>query len=723
MHRFLKLAGLAAAAVLALLVLALAIIAATFDPNDYKSTVIDLVQAKTGRTLAVPGQLKLTLFPRLGAQLGKVSLSERGGPAEFVGAERAHLSLALLPLLASKVVVDQIDVDGLRANIVRHADGRLSFDDLLATKPADGAAKDGGSARLSFAIDGIRIRDALLRIDDRKQGRKIEVAGLQLDTGPVSDQVDSKLSLKARIAVDQPGLNATVAVASGFRLDLAKQRFALDGLDATLDGAITAANKLTLGAAGHIEFDLAQAGIASNGLKLSAVYGFAGSTIDARLALPAFRSASKQLKLPGLALALSVDDIKGELKASGSLAGDVALDLGSMRLHAPQLALAFDGSKGGRALGGKFALGLDADLPQQTVSTTLKGKLDESTIDARAAMRGFATPAFDFRLDIDSIDADRYRAPATAAAAGKAAAPARSAAGPAAGADAPVDLSALNGLALNGSVKVGRLRAGGLNMAGLSAELRSGGKRFAVSPLSASLYGGSLNGALKLEFPAGAKAPAIALDATLAGIALGDLLKDVMNKAPIDGKGDVQLAVTTRGDTVGAIKRALGGSARLRLADGSVSGFNLARIVRDAKARLDAVKGNAPSTGTASVQDKTDFTELTASFKIANGVARNDDLMAKTPLLRLTGAGDVDLGQDRLDYLAKATVVATLQGQGGPELDALKGVTVPVRLSGPFTAVGWQIDFKAMVTDSVRQKAQDKIKDKLKDALKGLFGK
>src|SRR5207237_817946 len=127
---------------------------------------------------------------------------------------------------------------------------------------------------------------------------------------------------------------------------------------------------------------------------------------------------------------------------------------------------------------------------------------------------------------------------------------------------------------------------------------------------------------------------------------------------------------------------------------------------------------------------KTDFSELSGSFHIAKGVAHNEDLSVKSPLLRIGGAGDVDLGADRLDYVVKAAVVTTLQGQGGPELQALKGLTVPVRLSGPFTAIGWKVDFAGMVGDVARQKLDEKkedvkkkLEDQLQDKLKGLFGK
>ena len=51
------------------------IVASTFDPDDYKPYIIKTVQEKKQRTLTIPGEIKLTFFPKIGADLGKVSLS------------------------------------------------------------------------------------------------------------------------------------------------------------------------------------------------------------------------------------------------------------------------------------------------------------------------------------------------------------------------------------------------------------------------------------------------------------------------------------------------------------------------------------------------------------------------------------------------------------------------------------------------------------------------
>ena len=93
--------------------------------------------------------------------------------------------------------------------------------------------------------------------------------------------------------------------------------------------------------------------------------------------------------------------------------------------------------------------------------------------------------------------------------------------------------------------------------------------------------------------------------------------------------------------------------------DGAIKGINLAESARNAKAALGGKQAKADAT------QKTDFSEMSASFKITNGVAHNDDLKVKAPLLRLGGAGNLDIGNNTIDYVAKATLVATAKGQGG----------------------------------------------------------
>ena len=138
----------------------------------------------------------------------------------------------------------------------------------------------------------------------------------------------------------------------------------------------------------------------------------------------------------------------------------------------------------------------------------------------------------------------------------------------------------------------------------------------------------------------------------------------------------------------------------------------------------------APSS--AAGQEQTDFSELSGSAKITNGVINNQDLLAKSPFLRVNGAGTVNLPKETLNYTVETRIVSTAKGQGGEDLKDLEGLNIPVKLTGSYLAPKYSVDWgkvlvssqKAKVEEKVeekKQELQDKIKDKLGDKLKGFF--
>ena len=96
-----------------------------------------------------------------------------------------------------------------------------------------------------------------------------------------------------------------------------------------------------------------------------------------------------------------------------------------------------------------------------------------------------------------------------------------------------------------------------------------------------------------------------------------------------------------------------------------------------------------------------------------NGVARNNDLDMKSPLLRVAGEGEINIGGDSLNYLVKASIVGTSKGQGGREVEELRGVTVPVRVSGPLASPSYKLDFGRAATDSAKQRLTDELQKRL----------
>jgi AsmA protein len=211
----------------------------------------------------------------------------------------------------------------------------------------------------------------------------------------------------------------------------------------------------------------------------------------------------------------------------------------------------------------------------------------------------------------------------------------------------------------------------------------------------------------------------IAIKESARNVAVGPLLRDAARKDFLEGRGELSLDVQTSGGTVTALKKALTGSARVDLKDGAIKGVNLAESARNVKSMLGAKQQKAD------VTKKTDFSEAGASFRISNGVARNDDLKVASPFLRIGGAGNLDIGNNRIDYLARATLAATAKGQGGRDVKDVAGITIPIKLTGALDDPNWNVDYSALLGGAAKSGIAETIKKgaggDVGRAVRGLF--
>jgi AsmA protein len=291
----------------------------------------------------------------------------------------------------------------------------------------------------------------------------------------------------------------------------------------------------------------------------------------------------------------------------------------------------------------------------------------------------------------------------------------------------------LKSLNAAGDVRIGALQVQNMKAEQVNAAIKAVGGRLDVNPMSARLYDGTLAGSAAVN----ANGNTFAVKEKLTGVNVGPLLRDAANKDLLEGRGNVALDVTTAGNTVTALRKALGGTASLALKDGAIKGIDVAGTIRKAQAMLGSKSALEQQ---AKGGEKTDFSELTASFVIRSGVAHNEDLQGKSPLLRLAGAGDIDIGAGTMNYTVKASVVATKTGQGGKDLAQVAGVTVPVHVTGPFEGLKYTVDVGALAADAAKGALARELERRLgggkagqtqgqpggggvEDALRGLFRK
>ncbi|MBU0665613.1 MAG: AsmA family protein [Proteobacteria bacterium] len=616
MKKIIKFCLLGAGVILGLAVAVVVYVVATFNPNNYKGKIIEAVKESTQRTLSIGGDIKLSLFPNIGAELGKVSLSDFKSDSEFSSVDNVHVSLALMPLLSRQVVVDEVMVSGVQAVLVKHKDGTTNIDDLLA-KEEKGSKGIKAEKKEAPGLQGVKLDIAAVSLEktsltyrDEATGAQYIIKDLHLTTGRIANGLPTELNLAVGVQANQPRMDIATQLKTTLTLDLDKKQYQLEGMD----------------------------------LQVSA------SALDI---------------------------------------GDLKLLAGGDKQANESVLIAMKGS-------------LQVDAAKESLQLDLAGGLLQSQVKIKVGMNGFSSPAIHFDVEADQFDADQYlpeKAEKTAEVSK-------------ATEEKALDLSGLRKLNLDGSLRVGSLKVANVKLAQVRVDVKAESGQVNLAPLSANLYDGSLNGSLGINAQA---TPSISIKQNLTGINVASLTKDAANFDTLEGKGDIGIGLTMQGNTVSEMKKAMHGIVSLNLTDGAIKGINIAKHLRDAKNVL-SMGGASIQTQSANSAEKTDFSELKATFKVNKGVAHNNDLSLKSPLLCVLGSGDINIGNDSMDYLAKATLANTLEGQGGQF--NVSGITVPVRAKGPFSNLQYTLDFGVMVGEAAKQKIETEVKAKVQDQLK-----
>jgi len=281
-------------------------------------------------------------------------------------------------------------------------------------------------------------------------------------------------------------------------------------------------------------------------------------------------------------------------------------------------------------------------------------------------------------LNLDALLAKPGKSPASAVATG----------GAAGWSDDRIDFSGLRSVTAKLKLTAGELIYNNtrISQATLQATI-AGGKLSATLP-SFKFYQGA--GALAVDVDASGKIPTQRIRLSLANFDAYPFLKDSAGFESLEGTGTISLDLAASGASQRAIVSALTGTAKFEFANGAIRGINIAKSVR-------SLSTGILSGWQANEAEKTDFASLGASLKVAQGQAQTSDLNLAGPLVRMTGAGTVDLPAQALKFRVDPQVVASLEGQGGKT--DLQGLGVPVMIAGPWARPSIYPDIKGILQD------------------------
>ncbi|MGR5529748.1 AsmA family protein [Vibrio alfacsensis] len=653
------------------------------NPNQFKPLIVEQVQKQTGLELVIEGDISWQFFPSIGFELGRTELRNPQGFSQpnLFKVDTVGVDVSVMPLLSKQLEIGNVTLDGAEVYLETLKDGSKNIDALTKaqsqqaeqfTEPTSVQTEGTQSSASDWTINlaGVTISNGYVEIQDKQTGS------------------DTKLS----------------------DISLNLSQFAFDHWTTADFGVKGEMNDQTFTAQGKADFKLAK-GLVSYALKninFDATYADEANKIEsATIGLDTFEFD----KVNRLSYALKGDagGMKLDMQGGGELIVDKAIS--KVQLNKLTLKSTFEGAALPQSpMKVDMASDLSFDLTKSHLSFVLENLTANAIVlDGKADVTLGDIPKIRFALHSPNIDADEFlglnkQAPSSdKSASGGESAPV--------GQEGEPDLSALKVLDVKGDIKIDKFKAANAKMEAVKADFSINRGVFDLTSFSSKLYQGTITATAKLD---ARKSPVTySAKQSIKGIHVQPLLIDVANSDKLEGTGNIDVNVSGKSLTPTGMKKNLVGTVAINFTDGAVNGINVAQLIRENYARF---KGQSLE-GTDEVK-KTDFSAMTATMRLNKGVVYTDNLQAQSPLLRLRGKGSANYLNETVDFTISTSIVGSLEGQGGKNIDELKDITIPINVSGKWA----EPKFKLVFDDVLKQKAQkeidrgvEKLTDKIKD--------
>lgn len=657
----------------------------TFEPNDYKDEIAELVKDKTGRTLTIPGDISLSLFPWIGLELGKVSISNAKGFPQNAFAKIEHLQVRvkLLPLLKKQLEADTMVIEGLRLNLAKNKKGVSNWSDLATKKiPApekETTPKDSPSKLLAvFALNGISIKNAQLNWHDEQKNQKLSVNKLNLSIGKL--RPNTNVPVKLAFHFLDKSTDAQIAFNSDIIFPESFKKITLH--NTTLNSKIKlAALAQTFSPAlnsGLMTLELEKQRFTTNNAtlsegdvkvqtKITATHLFSAPRFNTQVILnnvnPKLLAQRFAVTLPAMSDKKALTKLSAEIKAHGT----------TNNIVLPQLLLTLDDTK-------------------------INGKASSVLSSGHSAIN----------LNIDTINIDRYLPKPEPKSSDKNTGTNDSAKA------MLIPLALLHKFNIDADLKISRLQVKNTHWSDIYLNTHSKNGLIRLSPFNLHGY----NADVKSTFTIQAKPNTALLTGKIEAqnLQAGKLLKDFTGKDKLKGQASLSANIATHGLNVSDLKKHLQGNIKLKLKDGTLKGFDLEhqQKVLQAKIKQQAAP-DVPKNA------ETKIASLSASATIYNGILSNKDLRAATPLSRIIGQGKVDLVKESLNYKTSIKFTNSTKINSATSFKEMNSIPLDVHINGKFDDLQFKVDFQKalnLLLQKELKKQEKKYKEKLQREIK-----
>jgi len=154
----------------------------------------------------------------------------------------------------------------------------------------------------------------------------------------------------------------------------------------------------------------------------------------------------------------------------------------------------------------------------------------------------------------------------------------------------------------------------------------------------------------------------------LAKVSTKDFLNDAIGFKRMEGAGSFNFDLQAAGKSQSGLMNSLSGKGAMAVRNGAISGIDIPKMLQSLS--INTLLGWQPG------KDKTEFSQIDATFTVTKGILTNKDLVMAGPEFALKGAGTIDIPAQTVSYTLNAQVASGKKGQ-------LKDFAVPIHVEGP----------------------------------------
>ena len=647
--------GIGAAALLLLIVGATFALPYLVPPETIKKQIAAALKEKTGRDVSFKGKMSYRFLPSFGLDLNKIVIHnppQIKGP-DFVSIGRLQASLKLLPLLGKRVEIDRIVLHRPEVALIT-AGGRTNYD--LSTNTSQSLPLRSFQVAQSGDDDDL-IANTLDRLAQEESEKDAQKAKLE-------KEAVTRATASGQKGQFQVGEIEIINGALKFIDQSSNSEREVNAINLKLQAPSAEKDVTVMGTVRYLE----------DRVQLVGTLSTLGDLLGGQPVKAVFNANSDRFE----------GQFQGELTAGDAFTIKGETDVQTFSLQ--KLLNWFGVDVPPQGYGGAYVRGRLSGNGHEFALNNATLKFDQNILigAVRVYPQG-ARPKIEATLKTDRLDLTPYLAQKNRIQRSSLGAKKRSVA---AWSSEKIDFSFLK--MMDGTVQLDarKLIAMGhtVEKTRLNAKMNSGLMTAQLPKFL--LYGGS--GSLSVAVNGAKARPTIKSRLNLKDVQIKPLLQKGAGWSFISGTASAALQMVGSGNTQQEFVSTLYGAGKVDVSNGALEGLNIPGMLRNLQS------GNLLQ-ATSKPTEKTDFSELSGNFAIERGIIKNNDLLMKGPLLRMSGKGSVSLPAETVDYQLSPKLVASLRGQGGR--GDLQGVVVPLRVKGPWASPKIVPDLKGALSD------------------------